>query len=67
MPRQSPKHGTKIAREAAEFLLEVLARRDLTVPAQLRERVLSDVDLEQLGAWLEMTAVSNSLEDVIPG
>ena len=39
-----------IAEKAAEFLLWVLARRGLTVPAQLRERVLSCVDLEQLGS-----------------
>jgi hypothetical protein len=56
-----------IAEKAAEFLLWVLARRGLTVPAQLRERVLSCVDLEQLGVWLEKSASANSVEDVFPG
>jgi hypothetical protein len=55
-----------IAKDAAEFLLELLARRGLTAPAQLRERVLSCVDLEQLGTWLERTATARSLEEVFP-
>ncbi|MGH3398834.1 MAG: hypothetical protein ACRDPO_29530 [Streptosporangiaceae bacterium] len=56
----------KIAKEAAEFLLQLLARRDLTVPASLRERVLSCVDLEQLGTWIEMAGIAASVEDVFP-
>jgi len=56
----------KIAREGAEFLLSLLARRDLTVPAGLRERVLSCTDLEQLGAWIEKAGVAGSIEDVFP-
>jgi hypothetical protein len=53
-----------IAKDAAEFLLEVLARRDLTVSGPLRDRALSCVDLEQLGGWFEKAAIASSAEDV---
>ncbi|MGH3404210.1 MAG: hypothetical protein ACRDRJ_17155 [Streptosporangiaceae bacterium] len=53
-----------IAKEAAEFLLQLLARRRLAIPAPLRERMLSCVDLKQLGAWLEKAAIASSAEDV---
>lgn len=53
-----------IAKQGAEFLLSLLARRELTVPALLRERALSCVDPDQLGAWIEKAAIADSVEDV---
>ena len=59
--------GRKIGqRKGPEFLLSLLARRDLTVPAGLREGVLSCVDLEQLGAWIEKAGIAGSIVDVFP-
>jgi hypothetical protein len=53
-----------IAKQGAEFLLSLLARRELTVPAEARERILSCVDLEQLGVWIEKAATGSSAEDI---
>lgn len=55
-----------IAEGAAVLLLRLLARGDLTVSAQLRERVLSCTDLDQLGGWIEKAGIANSIEDVFP-
>jgi hypothetical protein len=53
-----------IAKDAAEFLLSLLARRELTVTTSLRERALSCVDFDQLGAWIEKAGIADSAEDV---
>lgn len=47
--------GEKTGRvaERAETILQVLARRDISVPADVRERVTSCTDLDALGSWLD--------------
>lgn len=53
-----------IAKDASEFLLSLLARRELTVTPSLRERALSCVDFDQLGVWIEKAGIADSAEDV---
>jgi len=48
----------------AEVLLEVLEHRDLVVPRQVRERVLSTRDEPLIQRWLGRAFTAVSLEEV---
>jgi hypothetical protein len=54
------------AKGKAEALLQVLTVRGLTVPAPVRDRVLSCTDLGQLEAWVDKAMTASTLGDVFP-
>jgi hypothetical protein len=49
------------------MLLRVLAARGFDVPGQVRERVLSCTDLQQLESWGDRAVTAASLDDVFSG
>jgi hypothetical protein len=51
----------------AGMLLRVLAARGFDVPGQVRERVLSCTDLQQLESWGDRAVTAASLDDVFSG
>ena len=51
----------------AGMLLRVLAARGFDVPGQVRERVLSCTDLEQLESWGDRAVIAASVDDVFSG
>jgi hypothetical protein len=53
------------AEEAAHALLTVMRTRGLAVPDAVRERILSEKDLEQLERWLEKAIVAPSVAAVL--
>jgi hypothetical protein len=56
------------AEEAARNLLTVLRARGIAVPEDIRERILTEKDVERLERWLEKAAVAGSVAEVIePG
>jgi hypothetical protein len=52
------------ARGAAQMVLRVLSARGLSVPDEIRERVLSCTDTGQLEAWGDRAATADSLDNV---
>ena len=55
------------ARGEARMVLRVLSARGLSVPDQIRERVLSCTDTGQLEAWGERAATADTLDEVFGG
>jgi len=53
------------AEEAARALLTVLRARGITVPDDVRERILAQKEPERLEHWLEKAAVAASVAAVI--
>jgi hypothetical protein len=53
------------ARGKAEALLLVLEIREITVPDQVRERVLACTDTVQLDEWVRRATTADSIADVI--
>ncbi|MEW1832214.1 hypothetical protein [Streptomyces sp. NPDC088196] len=41
------------AQARAEIVLRILQRRQIDVPADLRDRILASTDLDELGTWLD--------------
>ena len=53
------------ARGEAQAILTVLDARGLTVPADVRERILACTDLPQLNIWLRRAGTATTLDQVI--
>ena len=53
------------ARGEAQAILTVLDARGLTVPAEVRERILACTDLPQLNVWLRRAGTATTLDQVI--
>ncbi|MFJ9380624.1 hypothetical protein [Streptomyces sp. NPDC101455] len=41
------------AQARAEIVLRILRRRQIDVPADIRDRVLASTDLDELGTWFD--------------
>jgi predicted transposase YdaD len=54
------------AEAGAEWVLRMLTGRGVEVPAELRERVLSCTDFEQISAWFDKASTATSIKDVFP-
>jgi hypothetical protein len=54
------------AQVRAEWVLRILTGRGVEVPAELRERVLSCTDFEQILAWFDKAATATSIKEVFP-
>ncbi|MFI6167919.1 hypothetical protein ACIBCN_14155 [Nocardia sp. NPDC051052] len=52
------------ARGEAKMLMRGLVAHGFTVPDDLRTRILACADIEQLEAWMDKTAVADSLEAI---
>lgn len=53
------------AEEAARAVLTVLRARGISLPEEVRERILAQKDMELLERWLEKAAVATSAVEVV--
>jgi hypothetical protein len=48
----------------AKTILQVLAARDVAVPAEIRDQVLACTDIAQLDAWVSKAATAETVDEV---
>jgi hypothetical protein len=48
----------------AEGILTILGARGITVPDEVRERIISCTDIGQLDAWIVRAATSERIDDL---